>query len=142
MTPSTTILKETAELFAKARINLYYAAKRLYEIKEKDLWKGAYSSFGEYVESECQISQSFAAKLIRVHGHYVLEGGVKADQIREVDTEKLYLALRLPGTPEAQLTRASTWTRSEIKAEIASQGGEECSHETTVTICAHCHARI
>lgn len=142
MTPSTTILRDCASAFKEVRQNLIEGAALLYKIREEKLYEGKYSSFGAYCEEECQISQSFAAKVCHVYGHYVLEGGLQPKQIGQVDAEKLYLALRLPGDAEAQFTRASTWSRSDIKAELASKGVEECIHPSYVEICTVCHARI
>lgn len=140
--PATTILSDTSDLFKAVRRDLVRAAKLLWEISEKELWKGKFSSFGEYVETECGISQSFAAKLSSVWGHYVIKGGVLSAQLQKVDNEKLYLAMRLPMAPIQQLIRAESWSRSELKAEIASKGGPDCTHETQITICAKCHHRI
>lgn len=142
MTLSTSILKDTARLFAQVRKDIFTAAQALYLISSRELWKGEYASFGAYVEQECQISPSFAAKLIAVWGHYIVEGKVGLGQLRHVDSEKLYLAMRLPLKAEEQLLRAQSWTRGELKAELASRGGVECDHESQITICARCHAKI
>lgn len=137
-----TTLKEAAKCFTEARKNLGDGAVLLHEIKEKEMWRQGYKSFGAYVESECQISQSFAAKLVQVYAHFVIQHGLNSNNLREIDAEKLYLALRLPSPPEKQLEQARLLSRSELKAEIASKGEEECKHETTITICASCHARV
>lgn len=142
MSAVITILDITADLFRDIRKDLITAAKNLHEISTKELWRGKFSSFGEYVESECGVSQSFAAKLTAVWGHYAIEAQITPAELRAVDTEKLYLAMRLPMAAGQQLIRAKSWSRSELKAELASKGGPECTHPTTVTICAHCHARI
>lgn len=142
MTPATTILRDCASAFKEVRQNLIEGAALLYKIREEKLYEGKYSSFGAYCEEECQISQSFAAKLCQVYQHYVIAGKISPSVLRGVDTERLYLALRLPGEAEAQFTHAQTWSRSEIKAELASGGGAECTHPSTIEICVRCHARI
>lgn len=142
MTPSTTILKETAALCKGIRVSLVQVARNLHEISSRELWKAEYGSYAEYLEAECQISQGFASKLTGVFSHFVLEGGLSQRKLEGVDSEKLYLAMRLPMKPEEQLMRAQTWTRGELKAELASGGGEECSHENTVEICSRCHSRV
>lgn len=142
MTPSTTILKDCASAFKEVRRNVVVAAKMLWEISDKSLWKGEYTSFGEYVERECQISSSFAAKLVIVYGHYVIDSRASERQIEAVDAEKLYLASRLKLPMEQQLVRAESWSRQELKAELASGGGAECTHPSTIEICSRCHARI
>lgn len=142
MMPVDSVLERAAKCFTSARQSVMDGTPLLHEIREKRLYDGRYASFGEYVEQECQISQSFAAKLCKVYEHYVIQGGVARAQLKEVDSEKLYLAISLPGTPDFQAVRAQTWSRAEIKAELASNGGEECLHTEQVTICAHCHKRI
>lgn len=139
---STGILDKAARCFKDVRKSLVEGAAFLHKISNERLYEGTYSSFGEFCEEGCQISQSFAAKLIKVHEHYILKGNVPRSQIGNIDNEKLYLAIALKGTPEEQALRAQTWSRSEIKAEIASKGGAECIHEHTVTICSKCHARV
>lgn len=142
MTPATTILNEAAECFSKARFNLFHGARRLKEISDKRLWDGQYGSFGEFVETECQISQGFASKLIAVFTHYSVESGLSHAKLADIDQEKLYLAMRLPLKAEEQLVRAQSWSRSELKAELASKGGAECQHPSSVEICTVCHSRV
>jgi hypothetical protein len=117
----TLVLKAASQCFNRARQDFVAGARLLHEIKEKELWKTGYSSFGEYVEQECQISQSFAAKLTKVYEQYVLEGGVSESALQSVDAEKLYLALPLPGTTHEKLEKAKLLSRSDIKEELSEQ---------------------
>jgi len=73
----STILETTANLFRAAQIAIFEASSNLYRIKAENLWEGQFSSFGEYVENECGISQSFAAKLCKVYEHFVLKHKAK-----------------------------------------------------------------
>lgn len=142
MTPSATILRDCATAFKEVRRTVNGAAKMLWEISEKELWKGQFQSFGEYLERECQISSSFAAKLVRVYGHYVLDNRASERQIEAIDAEKLYLASRLQLPFDQQLIRASSWSRQELRAELASGGNSECTHPSKIEICTKCHARV
>lgn len=142
MTPATNILKEAANCFKASRVSAIIGAGYLHRISAERLYEGQYASFGEFCEEACQISPSFAAKLIQIHEHYAIQGKITPSRLRGIDAEKLYLATRLPMKPEEQLMRADTWSRSEIKAELASKGGADCTHEKTITLCVTCHARV
>jgi len=137
------ILEETAACFTAARKNLIQGASQLYKISQEKLWdNGQYSSFSEYLNGECQISDSFASKLITVYTHYVVTGGVSQIKLESVDYEKLYLAAKLPGSVEEQAVKAETLSRSEIKDELASKDGVDCPHTNLIQICAHCGKRV
>lgn len=142
MTPQTTILKDCADCFSKARQNLMEGAKLLYQIQEHKLFEGRFDSFGEYVEQELQISQSFAAKLCKAFHFYAIEGGYSIKELQGIDSEKLYLSMNLPGNTEEKLEKAKLLSRSEIKAELGVREGRECEHLTKITICANCHLRV
>lgn len=88
----------------------------LHRIFAEKLYEGRYSSFGEFVENGLGKSQGWASKQLAVYRHFHLEGGIGQDAL-ELDTEKLYLASKTEGTPEEQLSRAKTLTRSELKQE-------------------------
>lgn len=140
---NNTILINAKECFDTARLKLMQGAEYLYLISKGNLYEGAYSSFGEFVEQGCQISQGMSSKLIKVYEYYVVNGGLSHAKLTEIDSEKLYLALNLPGTPEEKMVRAETWTRSEIRQELASKDGVDCTHDCPhVTICSSCNARV
>lgn len=143
MTPQTTILDQAAQCFTSARRNIYEGTALLYRIDQEKSWEGQFSSFGEYVEQECQLSQGYASKLLQSWKFYVIDGGLSQAKLNGVDAEKLYLALKLPdGTPEKRLIQAQTLSRQELRAELAEKDGEDCQHEQTVTICSRCHQRV
>ena len=140
---TNSILQETAKCFTAARKNLMQGAAQLYKISKEDLWdNGQYSSFSEYLNGECQISDSFASKLITVYTHYVINGGVSQIKLESVDYEKLYLATKLTGDAEEQAVKAETLSRSEIKDELGSKDGVDCAHTNLIQICAHCGKRV
>jgi len=141
MTPSTIVLTDTANCFKMARRALLDGAHGLRDIQALKLWEGTYNSFGEYVEQECQISQSYASKLIKTYEHYIINGGVSHATLEGTDVEKLYLAISLTGTTHEQAVKAETLTRQEIKAELAVKDGVE--HECVpISICKTCSKRL
>lgn len=139
---TTTVLEEAADHFKSARTNILIGASLLYQIASERLWEAKYAKFGDYLEGECQISESYASKLIKSYKHYVVDGGLSPRNLEDTDLEKLYLAISLTGTPVQQAIKAETLTRSEIKAELSEKDGVECQHLQTLTICASCHARV
>lgn len=141
----TTILGDAAKCFKHARQNLYEGAALLYKIKEENLWDGKYSSFGEYVEQECQISAPRASQLTQMWKYYVIDGGVSKNRLVGIDVDKLYLAAKLPkGDMEQRLVKALEWNRDDLRAELHTVDGVECAHpkEKQVIICGCCGKRV
>lgn len=142
---TTTILKEAANCFSQARKNVYQGAEFLYQIQKHAMWEGSYSSFNEYVETECQLSKSYASKLIQVWTFYVIEGGLPQKDLLEIDAEKLYLSTKLPrGSVEQRLVRAREWSRDDMRAELASDEHGDCRHpkDKRVVLCGVCGRRL
>lgn len=139
--PQARVLEDAANCFKSARRNLIEGAARLYHISTDSLWEGSYSSLGEFVEQECQISAGYASKLIKAYDYYIVKGGLSPRNLATTDPEKLYLAISLPGKPADQALKAETWTRQEIKAELAVKDGKEHEHEP-ITICRVCNKRM
>lgn len=137
-----TILKEAATCFRSARRNLIEGARLLNQISREGLWEGTHSTFGGYVEQECQLSQGYASKLITAYQHYVLKGGLSHAKLQDTDPEKLYLAISLTGTPEQQAEKAEMWSRQEIRDELNSNEHGDCKHEEIIKICAKCKKRV
>jgi len=135
------ILKQCADKFQAARQDLIGGAELLYQISTEELYKGKYDSFGDYVEEECKISRSMASKLVNTYGYFVLKAGVSPRNLADVDHEKLYLAMGLPGSPMKQLASARELSRSEIRQELKDPE-DKCLHEHTYTICSACHKRL
>jgi len=140
MTPSTTVLDETASFFTTARQNLMAGAAGLYKIRTEELWKEKYASFAEYLE-DIQVSQGMASKLISTFQFYVLDNGFSQAKLENIDHEKLYLALKLEGTAEKKYTSALTLSRQELRQEVIDPN-DECTHPETIKICASCHRRV
>lgn len=142
---STSVLAEAAACFKDARKSVYEGAALLYQIHENNVWEGRYSSFSEYVEQECQISKSYASKLLQAWRFYVIEGGVSKSSLVGIDADKLYLATKLPsGTVEQRMVKAREWNRDDLRAELSTVDGVECVHpdDKRVIICGICGKRV
>lgn len=85
----------------------------VYEVWEKELWRGRFSSFGEYIESPEGLnkSQGYASKLKTVE-QFRLESG---QDVSGIDHEVMYLAIKSGGTPEEIIAKAKTLNRTELK---------------------------
>jgi hypothetical protein len=140
MIPSTSILDDTARCFSSARQSLITGAAGLYKIKEESLWQERYGSYAEYLE-DIQVSQGMASKLVSTYQFYVLDNGLSQAKLENIDHEKLYLALKLPGTAEKKLASAQTLSRQELRQEVKDPN-EECLHDNQGTICFDCHKKL
>ena len=109
----------------------------LHKIYSEKSWEGRYGSWGEFVEDGLQKSQGWASKQLAVHEYYSLKGGIPVEQL-ELDTERLYMATKLEGTVEENLSRAKVLTRAELRAEREENKDHE--HEY-LEICKHCGQR-
>lgn len=134
-----TALESCKYLFSQAKERVAEAMPLLHQIFKEGLWSSGYSSFGEYVD-ELGISRSYASRLITVWEHYAIQGGVS--ELNEVDPDRLYLALKLPGSAEEQLEKARLLSRSEIKSEAAmKEDGDEHDCEM-IQVCRICWKRM
>lgn len=127
------ILEQCVEQFNKARGSVVAAMPLLFQVWEGELWNNKYSSLSEFLDV-CGISRSQASRLITVYARFQ---GV--EQLNSVDPEKLYLALKLDGTPEEQFAKAATLSRAELKEQTHfEETGEE---HTCEFYCKTCHRK-
>lgn len=126
------VLEKASGCFKTARKSFLEGAALLYVISEQNLTDGAYTSFNEYVQDACQISPSFASKLITIYKRYIVEGQLKPKELEGTDVEKLYNALQLPGSFAEKAVKAQTLTRQEIQDEIHSSPDGDCSHKVLI----------
>jgi hypothetical protein len=112
-------IEEAAKCFSSARMNIVHGAALLYEIKKKNLWKGRYDSFGEFVEDGCKIGQAMASKLVSVYSHYIIEGHKAQEDIIEIDHEKLYMLIKSPNPVDEKILEARKYSRIEIRRKVA-----------------------
>lgn len=131
--PYDQMLDKAASCFGAARTRMVEGSAYLFIIQESKLWEGKYSSFGEFVETGCGISEAFASKLVKVYRYYHIENGLSPRKLQEIDTEKAYMAINLNGQPEHKLLKAAEWNRQELKDALAEgPNGEECSHKVLI----------
>lgn len=135
------ILSQCRELFVGARKRVADAMPLLWEIADKNLWADKYSNFSEYLD-DCQISRSFASRLLKVNQHYAIEGGVSHAKLAEIDPDRLYLAISLKGNAEEQFAKAANLSRGELKEQaVFEETGKE--HDCIeVKICKTCGKRM
>jgi hypothetical protein len=130
------------ECFSHARQNIALGTKLLWEIKENELWKGDSESYSEFCEMTLGISKSFASKLTTNWNHYVIEGKLNEEQIAGIDSEKLYLATKLPESVELQLSIAAGNSRRDLNARLKNDG-KQCEHlNEPIMICPDCGSRV
>ena len=105
----------------------------IYAAFKSDDWKGKFSSWGEFVESEegLGMSQGSVSKMLKVEEYYVATYGMKPESL-SIDNEKLYMAINLPGLPEQKVVKAESWTRQQIKDELASGPDGDCKHQVLI----------
>lgn len=133
------LLTDTKEAFANVRSSVVVAMQKLYQVREELAWREKAETWGEYVESELSISQSFASKLLTVNQHYLVEAGISPDKLAGIDYECLYLAASTEGSYEEQIAKAANLTRRELREER----NEEQPHEhLPITICKTCSLRL
>lgn len=136
---SQQVLDKVKLLCNETRSNFLEVAALLYQIKNENMWEGFYSSFNEFVD-DCQISRSFASKLMKVHEAFVVHNGVSATKLIAVGYEKLYAVIPLLKQGKSVfeiIDMADTYSQSELREVI-----KACEHEpdTAVLIhpCKHC----
>lgn len=136
-------LKETKGLVKYIETRFLALADRLYQIQERELWKGEYDSFGDFVD-EAGLQRPFASKLIAIHKNYVIDAGIASTQLSDAGYQKLYDAIPLiekEGVKQV-VTMARTLSLSELRENIREERHGICAHEQTITICAGCHKRV
>lgn len=142
LTSNQTLLQEAKNAFTMMKGCTHLAMQKLYKIKEENVWQEVSKTWGEYVESELGISQSFASRLLTVHRVFLTEGGLQPLQLQGIDVDKLYLAKDLEGTAEEKVAKAKTLTRLDLKQ---SKGIDDPNHvhvPKTITICDSCGMKL
>jgi len=106
--------------FQSVRGSQIEAMMRLAAVFAANTWKDKAVSWSEFVESDLQISQSAASKLLRVHEAYLLSGTTTSAQLEGTDIEKLYLAIPLlKENPKGEvIEQARLLSRAELKESI------------------------
>jgi hypothetical protein len=148
-TLSKNILEETKELFNSLSEGFLVLGENLFSIFTKELWKGKYDSYEEYIEW-VGISPATASKLRQVYQHYVLDKGYDnyADlslipwtslyENISIATSKRWIEEKVALAKEGQLRG------SNLKEEkrIALKGECERHNFYTLKICKNCNYKI
>lgn len=113
-----------------------YTRELLYKIFADKSWEERFTSWDEFVNSPEGLGKSsgWASKNLAVHKHYSIEGGISGDEL-QLDTEKLYIASKLAGTPQEQLVKASVLTREDLKLEKNDDQPHEAEYDTFCKKC-------
>lgn len=125
----TEYLRETIDLVKSIETRFLELAARLYRIKDKELWKGNYDHYTDFLET-AHINPGHASILTKIHQHYVIDGKKTQKELAGIGYSNLYESIPLierDGVDMA-VTKASTLTRSEIKDEVREQTHGEHEH--------------
>lgn len=139
----TIYLRETVDLVRQIESRFLELAQRLFNIKEKEIWKQDYDSFQDFLDTT-KISKGNASMLMAIHKAYVVDGGMTHAKLAKAGYSNLYEAMPLierDGVEKAAEI-ARTLTRSEIKDEVREEKHGECAHPEIIKICATCHKRV
>lgn len=131
---TTALIAQTKDLLNAVRGSSIKIGENLYNIKQQ-----VKTDWGDFLRDEFDISEGFASKLMSIHKAFVLEGGISQAKLEGIDGEKLYLALKLEGTPEEKIEKARLLTRRELKE---SRNDEEPHEHEPITICRKCSLRL
>jgi len=115
----TGLIEQTRLLLQAVRGSSIKIGENLYKIKQ-EMTVG--TNWGDLIRDEFDISESFASKLMSIYKGFVIDGGLSREKLEGIDGEKLYLALKLEGTPEEKIAKAATLTRREIREERVDDG--------------------
>lgn len=114
--------RDTIELVKAIETRFLELGARLYKISEKKLWEGNYDSFNDFLIN-ANVNKGTASKLVNIYRSYVIDGGVKVEQLAGVPYTNLYQAIPLiekEGADRAAVL-AETLTKDEIKEELREQ---------------------
>lgn len=129
----TEYLRETVDLVKSIETRFLELGARLFLIREKELWRGNYESYSEFLDA-AKINHGNASILASIHKHYVVEGGTPQKKLVGVGYSNLYEAIPLIERDGVELAvvKATTLTRSEIKDEVREKKHGEHDHKVGV----------
>lgn len=125
--------------------------RRLYKIREEQLYEPYYSSFNEYCD-ELKLSQSTISKLVNIYKKFVLEYGFSPSRIMKaggwgVVAETLPV-IHSKKDAEFFLEKAETLTLADMRREVKERklgiDQRTCTHDTdyyVLHICRRCGDR-
>lgn len=137
---ATKFLRDTIDLIKQIETRFLELGARLYNIREKGMWKDSYESYEEFLDT-AHVSYGNASMLASIHKAYVVEGKKQMSSLAGIGYSNLYEAIPLIEAQgvDAAIVKASTLTRAEIKQEVREEKHGECAHENVIKICSSCH---
>lgn len=127
---NTEYLRNTVDLVKAIETRFMELGARLYKIRDKELWRGDYDSYSEFLDT-AHINPGHASMLSSIHKHFVVDGKIEPAKLAKVGYSVLYEAVPLiekHGVDKA-FVMASTLTRSEIKDEVRDDKHGEHTHK-------------
>ena len=123
-------LRNTVDLVQQIETRFFELGKRLYKIREKELWREGYDSYYEFLEA-AKINPSMASRLTKIHEVYIVQGARDPKELAAIGYSNLYEAIPLVERDgvEATVVRAETLSRSEIVDEVKEQKFGVHNHE-------------
>lgn len=121
------LVETTRSLLTRGRELLVQVAYNLHTLRESGEWKETHETFPKYCQEVFELSQSTTSKYMAVVEYFSAK--FLPEDIGPVAIENLYMAAKLPGTPEENLSKAKTLNRSELRSESV-DGGHVHSGET------------
>lgn len=129
---TTSLIEQTRNLLNAVRGSSIKIGENLYTLKQS---LEAGTDWGDLLRDEFDISESFATKLISIHRVLRVEGGLSQAKLEGIDSEKLYLSLKLTGSAEEKLAKATTLTRRELREERVDDGHVHSGELVTIHRC-------
>lgn len=123
-------LRETIDVVRQIENRFIELAGRLYKIRDKEMWKSSYESYGEFLEA-ARILPAQASILVAVYRNYVVLRGVPEANLSGIGYSTLYEAIPLLEKEQTDtvVEKARVLTRSEIQDEVREKTNGICTHE-------------
>lgn len=133
-------LRQTIDLVKQIETRFLELGARLYNIRDKELWRDTYESYQEFLDA-AHINPGHASILYSIHKHYVIDGKKKQDTLAGIGYSNLYEAIPLIEERgiDAAVVAASTLTRSDIKEEVREQKHGVHKHQLGTERWAKCN---
>jgi hypothetical protein len=132
-------LRDTIDLVKQIETRFLELAARLYNIKDKEMWKSSYESYQEFLDT-AKINPGHASILASIHKAYVVEGKMTVEKLAGIGYSNLYEALPLLEKESVSkvVEKARLLTRSEIKDEVRDEKHGAHTHKPGTARWASC----
>lgn len=141
-TQQSKFLRETVGLVRQIESRFIELGARLYAIREKKMWQHGHDSFEDFLET-IHVTPGNASMLAKIYEKYILEGGLKPEDLSDAGYSNLYAAIPLLEDNDINtvVAKAKLLTRQEIKESVREEKNGDCEHQL-ITICGKCGKRI